>query len=76
MIIYTNLIKNQEISVKNDVRPKDKKKWDKIVEGILTIRKRLRGKEKKYRARSSITGKYVSLEYAKKHPKTTEVEAV
>lgn len=33
-------------------------------------------KERKYYfvARSSITGRFVSLEYAKKHPKTTEIE--
>jgi signal recognition particle subunit SEC65 len=28
------------------------------------------------RARSSITGRYVKKEYAKKHPKTTEIEKV
>ncbi|WP_265091320.1 MULTISPECIES: hypothetical protein [Acinetobacter] len=27
-------------------------------------------------ARSAITGQYVTLEYAKKHPKTTVVETV
>jgi hypothetical protein len=34
------------------------------------------GKGKGTRARSSVTGKFVKKSYAKKHPRTTEVERV
>jgi len=50
---------------------KNKKKKASLLDSLRKILK-----PKKRRARSSITGRYVSLEYAKKHPDTTEIENV
>jgi hypothetical protein len=36
----------------------------------------LKGGRKGTRGRSSVTGKFVKKSYAKKHPKTTEIERI